>query len=343
LLSTGCATGHRDDAHPPRNARERCPTPVKPTWGPPPPFDAACRAAYEALPAGIPRMDEDVMRKARSQPGPSLADLTLNGAFEVSEATGSGVPLVIARPTAAGPVVPVIYLLHPGGMVLGDRFAGALPVLGLLAQPLGLALVSAGYRLAPEAQAPQLAEDCFAGLTWLADNAKDLGIDGDRIILMGISGGGGLAASCGLMARDRGGPRLLAQLLMYPMLDDRNDTPSSHQMADVGIWRKADNEFAWRKVLGERFGTDRVTAVDAAARAEDLSGLPPTFLDSGNAEIFRDEIVDYARRIWLAGGTADLHVWGGGFHGFDLVGPATPLGAASWQAKRDWIERQLNA
>ena len=306
-----------------------------------PPFDPECWAEYEAMPYEMPRMSDAVLQAGRQQPEPSLADLSLGGAYEVSEVTANGVPLIVARPSGVEGVVPVLYLLHPGGMILGGRASGALPVLPLLAQPLGMAVVSAGYRLAPDVRAPQLAEDAYTGLSWLAENAADLGLDAERLILMGISGGGGLAASCGLMARDRGGPSVLAQLLVYPMLDDRNDTVSSSQMAGAGIWHQADNEYAWRQVLGERHGSDDVTYLDAAARAEDVSGLPPTFLDAGSCETFRDEIVDFASRIWRAGGTADLHVWGGGFHGFDLVAPEAPLGAASWQTKRDWVSRQL--
>lgn len=311
------------------------------SWGPPPAFDPECQARYDAMPYELPRMTDEILAAGRLGPRPSLEDLSLGGAFEVSEVEGNGVPLVVARPAGATGTTPVLYLLHPGGMILGSPHEGALPVLALLAQPLGLTVVSAGYRLAPEVRAPQLAEDAYSGLTWVAEHAEELRVDADRLVLMGISGGGGVAASCGLMARDRGGPDVRAQLLVYPMLDDRNDSPSSYQMKDVGIWRQADNDFAWRQVLGDRHGTDGVTHLDAAARATDLGGLPPTYLDAGSCETFRDEVVDFARGIWLAGGTADLHVWGGGFHGFDLVGPDTAIGASSWQTKRDWVSRQL--
>lgn len=176
---------------------------------------------------------------------------------------------------------------------------------------------------------------------WLAQEADGLGLDRDRLLLMGMSGGGGLAASCALMAHDRLGLGLRGQLLMYPMLDDRNDTPSAYQMMDVGIWRQADNDYAWRQVLGQNAGTDAVDYRAAAARADSLAGLPPAYLDVGSAETFRDEVVDFARRIWLAGEAADLHVWDGAFHGFDLVAPESRLGAASWRTKSDWVSRRI--
>jgi acetyl esterase/lipase len=304
------------------------------TWGPPPTFDVECDALLQAMPA-MPRLSDEVMVLARQVPQPSLADLELGGAFTVEQADADGVPVVIARPTGRPGPVPVLYLLHHGGMVLGSPTEGALPVLLKLALPLGLAVVAAGYRLAPAVRAPELTEDCYRGLVWLQEQASALGFDEDRIVLMGVSGGGGLAAACSLLARDRGRPQVRGQLLMYPMLDDRNNSGSAHQMADVGIWRQQDNAYAWRQVLGDEPGT--VSEFAAPARATDLSGLPPTYLDAGSAETFRDEIVDFAQRIWLAGGSADLHVWDGGFHGFDLVAPESALGRASWQTKIDWL------
>src|SRR5215813_6977255 len=124
------------------------------------------------------------------------------------------------------------------------------------------------------------------------------------------------APAAALLARDRGGPALAGQLLMCPMLDDRNDTPSSRQMAGLGIWDHAANEVGWTALLGPARGGADVSPYAAPARASDLSGLPPAFIDMGSAETFRDEDVAYATRIWQAGGSAELHVWPGGFHGF---------------------------
>ena len=148
-------------------------------------------------------------------------------------------------------------------------------------------------------------------LVWTAEHAEDLGIDPDRIVIAGGSAGGGLAAAVGLMARDRGGPALHAQMLMCPMLDDRNNTPSSLQMAGLGVWDRQANQVGWTALLGDAAGGPDVSPYAAPARATDLSGLPPTFIDVGSAETFRDEAIDYASRIWRAGGRAELHVWPG--------------------------------
>ncbi|TNY34726.1 hypothetical protein EIO00_22320 [Thermomonospora catenispora] len=128
---------------------------------------------------------------------------------------------------------------------------------------LGLVAVSVEYRLAPEHPHPAQIEDCYAGLTWTAEHAGELGIDPGRIIVAGVSAGGGLAAAMALLARDRGGPALAGQMLLCPMLDDRNDTPSAHQMAGRGVWDRTANETAWNAVLGEARGGPEVSCYAA--------------------------------------------------------------------------------
>ncbi len=143
------------------------------------------------------------------------------------------------------------------------------------------------------------------------------------------------------MARDRGGPLLAGQMLMCPMLDDRNDTPSSWQMAGRGVWDHTANETGWSALLGESRGGPDVSPYAAPARAADLSGLPPAFVDVGSAETFRDEDVAYASRIWQAGGIAELHVWPGGFHGFTMMAPDTAVSRAASAAQVGWLRRLL--
>ena len=157
----------------------------------------------------------------------------------------------------------------------------------------------------------------------------------------GISAGGGLAAATVLLARDRGGPELAGQLLICPMLDDRNNTASAVDLDGHGLWDRTANNVGWTAYLGDRRGTDDVPAYAAAARASDLSGLPPAFLDVGTAETFRDEVVAYASRIWRAGGEAELHVWPGGFHGFDSLAPEAQVSRAARAARLTWLLKRL--
>ncbi|NBH09893.1 alpha/beta hydrolase fold domain-containing protein, partial [Amycolatopsis sp. SID8362] len=142
-------------------------------------------------------------------------------------------------------------------------------------------------------------------------------------------------------ARDRGGPSLAGQLLLCPMLDDRNDSPSAIELDGRGLWDRTANNVGWTAYLGDRRGTAEVPPYAAAARAEDLSGLPPAFLDVGTAETFRDEVVAYASRLWQAGGEAELHVWPGGFHGFDSLAPKARISRAARAARLTWLRRLL--
>jgi acetyl esterase/lipase len=317
----------------------------------PPPFDPELGIALAAVgpsdPSGPSLADIAALRGVPESAVPAY-DLTDGGAFTTTDLTVPGpegapdISLFVVRPLAPpgnGPR-PVIYHSHGGGMVLGNNRAGVEVVLEW-ARELDAVVVSVEYRLAPEHPYPAGVEDVYAGLLWTARHAGELGGDPERIVVAGASAGGGLTAALALLARDREGPRPLGQVLMYPMLDDRNDTPSAHQMAGVGAWDRTANETAWTAVLGEARGGPDVPAYAAPARASDLSGLPPAFLDVGSAETFRDEVVDYASRIWRAGGVAELHVWPGGFHGFDAFAPHTVLARDARAARTAWLRRLL--
>ncbi|NOK04489.1 MULTISPECIES: alpha/beta hydrolase [Myxococcus] len=246
---------------------------------------------------------------------------------------------VIARQGHSVPG-PAVYHIHGGGMVMGTRFAGAKPLVEWALRHDAVC-VTVEYRLAPEHPAPTLVEDCYAGLAWMAAHADMLRFDPNQLVIFGGSGGGGLAAGTTLLARDRQGPRLLGQLLQCPMLDDRNETESAHRYDGVGVWDRTSNLTAWRAVLGDRCGGTEVSPYSAPARASDLSGLPPTFIDVGGAETFRDEAVAYARGILAAGGECELHVWGGAFHGFYDIAPQSDLARACIAARDAWLARMF--
>lgn len=319
---------------------------------PPPPFDPELAAALE--PAGdaiTPGLTADDIPAARRSAGSELAELfdpTMDGAFEAEDRTVPGpegapdLSVLVCRPASAGPAdsLPVIYHMHGGGLILGTNRAGVDGPLAW-ARELGAVVVSVEYRLAPEHPHPAPIDDVYAGLLWTAGHAREFGGDPDRIVLAGASAGGGLAAALALALRDREGPPAIGQMLLYPMLDDRNDTLSCRQMAGVGVWDRTANETAWTALLGDRRGGPGVSPYAAPARAADLSGLPPAFLDVGSAETFRDEVVAYASRIWACGGVAELHVWPGGFHGFDGFAPEASLSRAARAARLTWLRRLL--
>ncbi|MCP3729739.1 alpha/beta hydrolase [Sphingomonas sp. MG17] len=251
------------------------------------------------------------------------------------------VPLTIYRPAdRAGEVLPCLYHIHGGGYV-GGAAASMEPLHRPLAEALGCVLASVDYRLAPETPFPGPLEDCYAGLGWLHANADELGIDSARIGVRGESAGGGLAAALALLARDRGEYPLAFQQLIYPMIDDRTCTGEPHPNAGEFIWNAGSNAFGWRCYLGAEPGGAEVSPYAAAARAEDLTGLPPAFVSTGTLDLFVDEDIAYAGRLIRAGVATELHVYPGAFHGFN-VHPTAGVSLRSNRDAENWLKRHLH-
>jgi len=192
----------------------------------------------------------------------------------------------------------------------------------------GVSMLSVDYRLAPEHPYPTPVEDCYTGLKWLAEHACELGVDPVRIAVMGDSAGGGLAAGVALLARDRGGPALARQILIFAMLDDRNSIPDP-EIAPFAVWSYDDNVTAWRALLGEAVGGLDVSQYAAPARATDLSGLPPCYLEVGQLDIFRDEDLAYAEHLSRDGVTVEFHLRPGVPHEFETVAFDTDIARRS--------------
>jgi acetyl esterase/lipase len=218
------------------------------------------------------------------------------------------------RPEPAGGAA-VVYL-HGGGMIMGsvaiyDRLVAA------YVADSGIPMLSVDYRLAPEHPHPAPVEDCHAALGWLGVRAAELGVDPSRVAVMGDSGGGGLAAATALLARDRE-VALARQILVYPMLDDRTTTPDLALLPFAG-WTYDNNYTGWQALLGDAIGAADVEPSAAPARATDFTGLAPAYIEVGELDIFRDESIEYARRLAAAGTSVELHVHPGCPHGFDRL------------------------
>ena len=313
-----------------------------------PPFDPELEAALSALAGMIPpTITPEMIAPMREAPMLSVTEeILLEAGIEARDVTiagheGDEIIVTVLQAIGRTGTGPGIYHTHGGGMIIGDRWTGAAALFDWIVQYNAVA-VSVEYRLAPEFPDPYPVEDCYAGLVWTAENAANLGIDLDRLLIVGGSAGGGLAAGVALLARDRSGPELCGQLLMYPMIDDRDSTVSTVQIDGVGVWDRGSNVTGWTALLGDRRGTDDVSIYAAPARATDLSGLPPAFIDCGSAEVFRDEDVAYATAIWADGGDAELHVWPGGYHAFEGFAPQSRLAQEMTAARDNWIRRILD-
>jgi acetyl esterase/lipase len=218
-----------------------------------------------------------------------------------------------------------------GSIAMNDDMCAA------VADRLKILVASVEYRLAPEYPFPAPVEDCYAGLRWTAEHAAELGIDPDRLALYGGSAGGGLAIATAMIARDRGGPALRFLMPIYPMVDDRNETESSHEITDIGIWDRAANIEAWAWYLGGKEADEYA----APARAEDLAGLPPAFIDVGTVDMFRDEDIAFAQRLMAAGVPTELHVHPGSYHAAETFAADAALSRRTWALRVDALRRAL--
>lgn len=198
-----------------------------------------------------------------------------------------------------------------------------------IADELGVIVAVPAYRLTPENPYPADVEDCYNALLWMTEN---LPVDKDRIAVAGQSAGGGLAAAVALMARDKKGPALCFQMLLYPMLDHRNITPSTYQITDHRIWCRNFNITAWGMYLSGVSGD--VPAYASPALEQNLSGLPPAYVMACGLDPFRDEDIAYAQRLMQSAVPVELHIVPGAFHGFENILPNTPM---SQKAKSEYI------
>ncbi len=302
--------------------------------------DAEIAAMAAMVPLGT--VDTETLPLVRSSPlgmPIELSDLVERRDHVVSGAPGEpDVVVRVHRPIGVDGDLPCIYSIHGGGYVLGsyemddarfDKWCRDFRCVG----------VSVEYRLAPETSYPGPLEDCYRGLAWVHAHHAELGIDRTRLGIAGVSAGGGLAAGLALLVRDRGEIPLAFQLLECPMIDDRQITPSS-RLEGLLIWNRDSNRFGWQSYLGGLYGTDDIPIYAAAARAMDLSGLPPAYVSVGAVDGFRDEDVDYATRLNQAGVPTELHVYPGAPHGVGLFA-GMPLARQYQRDVEDWIGRQL--
>ena len=315
-------------------------------------LDPELRTALDAAPTidlsgDLPKL-RDALRRVNEPlwaSMPEVPDVVARDLCAPARGEHPEVPVrVYERVDRVAPTAALLWI-HGGGMVFGS-VAGDDFMCRTWTRKLGCVVVSVEYRLAPEHRYPAHVEDAYTALSWLWSQVDDLGIDHARVAIGGASAGGGIAAGTALLARDRGElPMAAAQLLVFPMIDDRGITISNNEITEPRVWNRDANCHGWRAYLGDLAGTDDVPIYAAPARAsvEQLRGLPPAYIDVGELDPFRDEDIAYAARLLQAGVACELHVTPGVWHGSE----ATVVDAASSRRIRgyrnEWMRRMLGS
>ena len=238
----------------------------------------------------------------------------------VNDEMGLEVVVYVHRPTqACDSARSALLHIHGGGYVTGSA-AHAEPQLRGLAKQFNCVVVSVEYRLAPEHPFPAALFDCFTALQWLHDAAAVLNVDPQKIVVLGESAGGGLAAGLALYARDHSEVEIAQQILLYPMLDYQNVAAARDDLHDCVIWNRKNNQFAWSAYMGEKVD-ESALAYASPSYAQGLQGLPPSYVCVGDVDLFYKESVDFIDKLRAADVTADIDVYPGAYHAFQVVVP----------------------
>lgn len=288
-----------------------------------------------AMPEGMIRFGNWLMQKVAS--GRWMSRVSRMEQRTVSRPDGSLLRLCVCRPKKGlTEPVPGLLWIHGGGYAMGvpemdamfvDRFMKAGDCVAVLPD----------YRLSTEAPYPAALDDCWLALLWMKEHARELGIREDQLFVGGDSAGGGLCAALSLRARDTGEVSIAFQMPLYPMIDDRMATPSQ-QDNDAPVWNSKSNEAAWQMYLSGKRGAEALSPWAVPARAEDLTGMPPTCTYVGTIEPFRDETIAYVEKLQAAGVRVWFRQMEGCYHGFDIIAgfskPAREAAAFSQEAFR---------
>jgi len=313
-------------------------------------LDPELRAVVEKLPTDRPlnlnkipaaRAGMKKMVTALLASFPPIDGVTSQDQFAPGAQGDPAVRVRVYRPKEQASKLPALFWIHGGGYVMGDIDQDDRLMMQLVKR-IGCVAVSVDYRLAPEHPFPAPVEDCYAGLKWLFTHASEFGVEASRIAIGGASGGGGLCAGLALMVRDRGEVPVAFQLLIYPMIDDRNVSAASYAITDPRMWNRESNRLGWKAYLGRDGGGADVSPYAAPSRATDLSKLPPAYIPVGALDLFVDENIEYAQRLIQAGVPTELHVYPGAFHGFDLFAPSAKVSKQFKADRDDALKRALH-
>lgn len=235
----------------------------------------------------------------------------------IPRADGSSLRICIYLPLVPKADVPGLLWIHGGGYAMGAPEQDELFIKRFV-KASGCIVISPDYRLSLDAPYPAALEDCYTALLWLKQHGGEYGMRDNQIMVGGDSAGGGLTAAISLYARDKNEVAIAFQMPLYPMIDDRMNTPSATNN-NAPLWNSKSNYISWKLYLGNLFGKSNVPVYAAPARADDLRNLPPTCSFVGSIEPFRDEVIAYLENLRASGVPVNYQVFEGCFHGFDIV------------------------
>ncbi|KAF2209815.1 hypothetical protein CERZMDRAFT_46268 [Cercospora zeae-maydis SCOH1-5] len=241
--------------------------------------------------------------------------------LHVETADGTKVPVYhLYMSPSNGTTTPTAAVLHlHGGGYIGVSAEDSAPSIAAYVAASSVPIFSVDYRLAPEHPFSVPLEDSWSALTWLQANADRFSIDPERVMIMGESAGGGLAAALAILARDRAlSPPIAKQMLIYPMLDD---TLKHDHTNGLAIFSVEDVITGWAAYLGPQYGTNDVSELAAASRVKDVSELPPLYIDCGHLDLFIHQAHAYAGKFLQAGVPLEYHVYTGVPHSFHRFAP----------------------
>jgi len=264
-----------------------------------------------------PQKGREALDQVQTEAGADRPDVTVED-FQITGGPTGEVNIRLLKPANLSGRLPVILFTHGAGWVFGDptthdRLARE------LAAGANAAVVFPHYARSPEAKYPRANEESFAAAQWIVSDGASRGLDPARIVIFGDSCGGNMAAVVSLMAKERGGPKFLATALAYPVTDCEFDTESYEQFAEGYHLRKDMMEWFWDQYTQNPAERNLITVSPLKASADDLRGLPPTLVITGEAEVLRDEGEAYARKLRAAGVDVEASRYGGMIHDFVML------------------------
>ena len=293
---------------------------------------AGARPLHELSVAEAREAESSELRPVSSEPVARVLERRLPG-------PEGDIPARVYVPDAARPPAVLVYFVG-GGWVLGSLKA-ADPVCRTIANAAACAVVSVDYRRAPENPFPAGLEDCYSAARWVAEHGPEHGLDSKRVAVGGASAGGNLAASVALLARERGGPDLRLQVLVYPPLDHRAATTSAHESIPSPFFGAKDLRWCWSHYLAD--AKDGESPLASPLRAQDLRGLPPALVITAEHDPARGEGELYAARLIEAGVPAELAPFDGVAHGFFSLSDRLDAAAEAQALVASALRRAFNS